>query len=66
MRTGAKARWIAVLVLGLTAIQIATLVGPLPPTLPAMCATILVLYTVFALVARWVERRAQNAAPNRT
>jgi membrane-bound metal-dependent hydrolase YbcI (DUF457 family) len=56
-RTGAKARWIAGLVGGLTVIQILTVYGPLPPSLPAMCATILVLYTAFALVARWVERR---------
>ena len=57
-RTRANARWIAGFLAVLTVIQILTVYGPLPPSLPAMCATILVMYTVFALAARWVERRA--------
>lgn len=58
-RTGASARWIGGFVAALCAFQIVTVVGPLPPSLPAMCATILALYTAFAIAARWIERRAR-------
>jgi membrane-bound metal-dependent hydrolase YbcI (DUF457 family) len=59
-RAGANARWIAGLLALLAAIQLFTIYGPLPPSLPAMCATILVVYTVLALAARWVERKASH------
>lgn len=65
-RTGAKAGWIAGFVAGLTVVQILTVYGPLPSSLPAMCATILVAYTVFALAARWIERRATHGQLSRS
>ncbi len=57
-RTGASTRWIGGFVLALCAIQVATVFGPLPPSLMAMCASLLAAYTAFALAAGWVGRRA--------
>lgn len=50
--------WVGGFVLGLSLLQISTLVGPLPPTLPAMTASLFVVYLALAWVAGWVQRRA--------
>ena len=55
-RTGASARKIGALVLGLSVIQIVTVVGPLPPSMPAMAGALLAAYVAFAWVAHRVDR----------
>jgi hypothetical protein len=57
-RTGERARWIGGFVAALSVVQVATVVGPLPPTIPAMTASLFVAYLLLAWVASWVQRRA--------
>lgn len=59
-RTRTQARWIGAFVLGLAAVQIATVVGPLPPSIPAMTCSLLVAYVAFAWLAGVVDRRASR------
>lgn len=56
--TRERASWILGFVAVLAAVQVGTVVGPLPPTIPAMTVSLFVAYLGLAGSARWVQRRA--------
>lgn len=57
-KTRENPAWIAGFVCALAIVQVATALGPLPPTLPLMSVSLMIAYVLFALLARYVQRRA--------
>lgn len=61
-KTGESARWIGGFVALLAVVQVATVFGPLPPTIPLMSLSLLGSYVLLAWVAGRVQRKAAPAS----